>query len=158
MRGKIAIAILAAGVACAQAEVDPNTPINGVLQQQFLCPQGDCKTQCVGPGGPQTITGYRNLSAYMFSQPDRLWLDLDDTTMIVLGVGDRCTFAGTPLKVKLAPGETSQFGPGPQQCVCVGNQCIPEGCAAHPAAAPSRSNLGPAPTPSTICIGNQCPH
>lgn len=160
MLGKVTMAVLVASVSCALAEVDPNTPVNGVLQQQFLCPQKDCKTQCVGPGGPQTITGYRNLSAYMFSQPDRLWLDLDDIAMIILGVGDRCTFAGAPLKVKIAPGGSSLFGPNPQQCNCIGNQCIPEGCASGtaPASVPTHSNLGPPPAPSTICIGNQCPH
>lgn len=123
------MAILVVSVSCALAEVPANTPINGVLQEQFLCPQKDCKTECVGPGGPQTVTGYQNLSAYMFSQPDRLWLDLDDTTFIVLGAGDRCTFAGAPLKVIIPPGGSSQFGPNPQQCSCIGNKCIPDGCA-----------------------------
>lgn len=46
--------------------------IIGNLQEQFICPAANCVTQCVGPGGQQTIKGYNILSAFELSQPDRL--------------------------------------------------------------------------------------
>jgi hypothetical protein len=133
MHRKIAAAVLLVFVSLtpARADMDPNTPVNATLQEQFLCPAKNCTTQCVGPGGPQTITNYGNLSAYVITQPDRLWLNLDNVTMIVLGVGDRCTFAGTPLKMVPAAGGSSSLPPVTPPCMCIGNQCNPPGCGPH---------------------------
>lgn len=125
MLGKLAAVILA--VVCLSGSAFAQ--VQGTLQQQFTCPAQNCSTQCVGPGGAQTIKSYKVLKAYMLSQPDRLWLDLDDTTMIVLGVGDRCTFAGTPLPITGPPPEQSKLGDPPKQaCTCIGTKCTPPGC------------------------------
>ena len=106
--------------------------INGTLQEDFSCPAANCTTSCVGPGGPVSITSYKDLSAWMIGQPDRLWLQKTDNqnnvSVIVLGVGDRCTFGGTPLTIA-APIEVSPLGPNPPpQCTCVGTNCMPPGC------------------------------
>jgi hypothetical protein len=107
--------------------------VNGTLQEDFSCPGVNCTTSCVGPGGPISITGYKDLSAWMINQPDRLWLQKTDNqnnvSVIVLGVGDRCTFGGAPLTIA-APIQVSPLGPNPPaQCTCVGNNCNPLGCA-----------------------------
>jgi hypothetical protein len=43
-----------------------------------------CSLRNVGPGGLQTITGYKKLSAWMIGEPDRLWLQTDNGRVIVL--------------------------------------------------------------------------
>jgi hypothetical protein len=107
--------------------------INGTQQQDFSCPSANCTTACAGPGGPMSITGYKDLSAWMIGQPERLWLQKTDNqnnvSVIVLGVGDRCTFGGTPLTIS-SPIQVSPLGPNPPpQCTCVGTNCFPPGCA-----------------------------
>lgn len=97
--------------------------ILGMQQQSFTCPAANCKTQCVGPGGPQTITGYKQLDAFMISQADRLWLQMDKTKMIVLGVGDRCTFDGTAWEIKQRPGGSSLLPGFAPAVICIGSQC-----------------------------------
>ncbi len=101
--------------------------INGTLQEDFSCPAANCTTTCVGPGGPETITGYKELSAWMVGQPDRLWLMMDRATVIVLGVADRCKFAGTPYTIG-PPTEVDPLPQPPPQCTCIGNECTPPGC------------------------------
>jgi hypothetical protein len=106
--------------------------INGTIQEDFSCPAANCTTSCVGTGGSLTISGYKDLSAWMVGQPDRLWLQKTDpqnnVSLFVLGVGDRCVFAGTALTIQQQP-TSSSLGPPPTgQCVCIGNVCTPPGC------------------------------
>jgi hypothetical protein len=114
-------------IALATSSVAFAGTINGTLQEDFSCPAGNCTTSCVGPGGPQTITGYKDLSAWMVGQPDRLWLQTDNGRVIVLGVGDRCTFAGTPYTIGQPP-EVVPLPPVNPGCTCIGNVCNPPGC------------------------------
>ena len=128
MLSKLTLASLIVATISSPARAD----INGTLQEAFACPSGTCTTSCVGPGGPVKFTGYKQLTAWMISQPDRLWLQMIDannnTSLTVLGVGDRCTFEGTPLKITV-PIETSPLGPPPTPaCNCIGNICNPPGC------------------------------
>jgi hypothetical protein len=124
MIGKLALFVL---VAVATTTIAFADPINGTQQEDFTCPAANCTTVCVGPGGQQSISNYRDLSAWMIGQPDRLWLMMDSSRVIVLGVGDRCTFAGTP-RVISAPTEVIVIPPVPPQCTCIGNVCNPPGC------------------------------
>lgn len=101
--------------------------IKGTLQEDFSCPAGNCTTVCVGPGGQQSISNYKDLSAWMIGQPDRLWLMMDSSRVVVLGVGDRCTFAGTPLIIG-QPTEVDPLPPVAPPCTCIGNSCTPPGC------------------------------
>lgn len=121
--------IIAAGATLGHAAFAGN--INGTLQEEFSCPAANCTTSCVGPGGAATITGYKDLSAWMIGQPDRLWLQKTDSqnnvSEIVLGVGDRCTFGGTPLTIS-SPLQISPLPPVKPGCTCIGNQCTPPGC------------------------------
>lgn len=102
--------------------------ITGTLQEEFTCPTGNCTTVCVGPGGQQAFSNYKDLSAWVVGQPDRLWLMVDSSKLVVLGVGDRCTFAGTPLTIQ-GPIEVIPLPPPNPGCTCIGNVCTPPGCA-----------------------------
>jgi hypothetical protein len=114
-------------IAMAASSIASAGTINGTLQEDFTCPAGNCTTVCVGPGGQQNISNYRELSAWMITQPDRLGLMMDNSRVIVLGVGDRCTFAGTPYTIG-APVEVDPLPPVNPGCTCIGNVCTPPGC------------------------------
>ena len=121
----VAVTFMSGGIAHAGT-------ITGTLQEDFQCPGANCTTTCAGPVGPLKIDGYRELSAWTIGQPDRLWLQKTDQannmSVIVLGVADHCEFGGTPLTIGVQP-QVSSLGPPPQSsCVCMGTQCIPEGC------------------------------
>jgi hypothetical protein len=110
MIGKLALFVLAAMATTTLAFADP---INGT--QQGISP------------ALRQISNYRDLSAWMIGQPDRLWLMMDSSGVIVLGVGDRCTFAGTP-RVVSTPTEVIVIPLVPPRCTCIGNVCKPPGC------------------------------
>ena len=104
----------------------------GILQEEFACSGGNCTTNCVGPGGPQQITKYTQIQAFLLSQPDRLWLKITNVSppgsfhIIVLGVGDRCTFDGVADDIRPAPGGSSPLGgltTNPLEYV-IGQQCL----------------------------------
>jgi hypothetical protein len=124
MIGKFGLFIL---VAIATSSVAFAGTVKGTLQEDFTCPAGNCTTVCVGPGGQQSISSYKELSAWMIGQPDRLWLMMDNSKVIVLGVGDRCTFAGTPYTIG-QPTEVDPLPPVPPQCTCIGGVCTPPEC------------------------------
>jgi len=96
---------------------------NGSLEATFDCPGKQCITKCVGPGGPQSFTGYSSLKAYILDQADRLWLDMDDTTFVILGVGDRCEFGGTGFSIKPRPGGSVSLPGFSPAVICIGTQC-----------------------------------
>lgn len=114
-------------IAMATSSVALAGRVSGTLQEDFSCPGGDCTTICVGAGGQQSIANYKELSAWMVGQPDRLWLVMDNARVIVLGVGDRCTFAGTAYTIS-SPTEVDPLPPVNPGCTCIGNQCTPPGC------------------------------
>jgi hypothetical protein len=131
MRSKFALIVLI-GASMIGPAMAAN--VNGTLQEEFVCPQGNCNAMCVGPGGPATIGTYKDLKAWMIGQPDRLWLQKTDSqnnvSITVLGVGDRCTFQGISLPIS-GPIEVSPTPqPGPT-CTCIGNVCNPPGCGPH---------------------------
>jgi hypothetical protein len=87
--------------------------IPGDLQESFTCPAANCKTMCTSLNGLQTFTGYKELDAYMVHQPDRLWLQMDKTRTVVLGVGDQCQFEGVAQPIQPPIEHSDLNGPGP---------------------------------------------
>jgi hypothetical protein len=126
---KLAFVILFSAAICPAAVAGT---INGTIQEDFSCSAANCTSTCVGPGGETAISGYKDLSAWVVGQPDRLWLQKTDSqnniSVIVLGVGDRCLFSGVPLTIQQTP-QVSSLGPPPvTQCICLNGICNPPGC------------------------------
>jgi hypothetical protein len=130
MMRKLAFAFLLSAVICQTAVAGT---VSGTLQEDFSCPNANCTSTCVGPGGETPISDYKDLSAWVVGQPDRLWLQKIDAqnniSLLILGVGDRCIFVGTPLTIQQTPQVSSLGLPPVTQCTCIGTRCTPPGCA-----------------------------
>lgn len=129
MLNRIGLMLLVAGATCGAAIAQQTSDAN--LLQDWVCPAGTCNTQCVGPGGPLTISAH-DVKVFQFAlHIRRLWLDADGS-IFVLGDDDRCEFGGavsSPINFVSQPPPVSSLGPPvPGQCYCVGNQCNPPGC------------------------------
>jgi hypothetical protein len=127
----VALAALVITLLTGSASSQPGgNYFNGTLQEEIACAGANCTSTCVGPGGSQKITDYTQIQAFMLSQPDRLWLKVTSTSaaggfyVIVLGVGDRCTFGGLADDLKPAPGGSSPIGNYQPARICIGQQCF----------------------------------